>query len=614
MAENMIDLNGLVHVWSKVKTLTADCVKADSLATVATSGSYNDLSDKPTIPSAYTLPTASNTVMGGVKIGSNISVSSGTISITKSNVTSALGYTPPTSDTVYNNATTTTAGLMSASDKVKLNSIAANANNYTHPSTHPASMITGLASVATSGSYNDLTDKPTIPAASTVDSELSSTSTNPVQNKVINAALNRKADSSMLSDYLPLAGGVCTGGVSAPNFRTGTGATNYFQCQKFRGEGDANAYYHAVDFGYSGHDSVDFYEYDPNWNFYKCTTGTKSGAVLVGNINRNGWNGGAVLSGTPTAPTATVGTNTTQIATTAFVQTAVGSKVDASLLATVATSGSYNDLTDKPVIPGAYTLPNATSSTLGGVKIGNNISVTNGTISLSQTDVTSALGYTPPASDTTYGDATTTSSGLMSSTDKVKLNGIADNANYYIHPPTHPASMISGLATVATSGSYNDLTNKPTIPEQITVDSEISSTSTNPVQNKIVYEVLSAVRENLLTQINNLSAVAKSGSYNDLTNKPTIPEQITVDSEISSTSTNPVQNKIVYEVLSAVRENLLTQINNLSAVAKSGSYNDLTDKPSNATTSSAGLMSAADKSKLDKVDADAGSVKLITYS
>lgn len=555
MVENMIDLNGLVHVWSKVKTLTADCVKADSLATVATSGSYNDLSDKPTIPSAYTLPTASNTVMGGVKIGSNISVSSGTISITKSNVTSALGYTPPTSDTVYNNATTSTAGLMSASDKVKLNSIAANANNYTHPSTHPASMITGLASVATSGSYNDLTDKPTIPAASTVDSELSSTSTNPVQNKVINAALNSKADSSMLSDYLPLAGGVCTGGVSAPNFRTGTGATNYFQCQKFRGEGDANAYYHAVDFGYSGHDSVDFYEYDPNWNFYKCTTGTKSGAVLVGNINRNGWNGGAVLSGTPTAPTATVGTNTTQIATTAFVQTAVGSKVDASLLATVATSGSYNDLADKPVIPGAYTLPNATSSTLGGVKIGNNISVTNGTISLSQTDVTSALGYTPPASDTTYGDATTTSSGLMSSTDKVKLNGIADNANYYIHPPTHPASMISGLATVATSGSYNDLTNKPTIPEQITVDSEISSTSTNPVQNKIVYEVLSAVRENLLTQINNLSAVAKSGSYNDLT-----------------------------------------------------------DKPSNATTSSAGLMSAADKSKLDGISSDSGNVKMIVYS
>lgn len=34
----------------------------------------------------------------------------------------------------------------------------------------------------------------------------------------------------------------------------------------------------------------------------------------------------------------------------------------------------------------------------------------------------------------------------------------------YSHPSTHPASMITGLSTVATSGSYNDLSNKPTIP------------------------------------------------------------------------------------------------------------------------------------------------------
>lgn len=408
-----------------------------------------------------------------------------------------------------------------------------------------------LATVATSGSYNDLTDKPIIPASSTVDSELSSTSSNPVQNKVINAALNSKADSSVLSAYLPLAGGACTGSVSAPNFQTGTGATNYFQCRKFRGEGDANTYYHAVDFGYSGHDSVDFYEYDPNWNFYKCTTGTKSGAVLVGNINGNGWNGGARLTGAPTAPTATAGTNTTQIATTAFVQTAVSSKVSVSELATVATSGSYNDLTNKPTIPSAYTLPYATSSILGGVKIGNNISVSNGTISLSQTNIISALGYTPSASDTTYGNATTTSSGLMSSTDKVKLNGIADNANYYIHPSTHPASMISGLANVAKTGSYNDLTNKPTIPAAVIVDDTLDANSTNAVQNKVVY---------------------------------------------------------------GMGQKFFNQISALAAVARTGSYSDLTGTPGNATASAAGLMSAADKAKLDKVDADAGSVKFIIYS
>jgi hypothetical protein len=38
---------------------------------------------------------------------------------------------------------------------------------YEHPSTHPAGMITGLADVAKSGSYNDLKDKPAIPAVPT---------------------------------------------------------------------------------------------------------------------------------------------------------------------------------------------------------------------------------------------------------------------------------------------------------------------------------------------------------------------------------------------------------------------------------------------------------------
>lgn len=80
-----------------------------TFATVATSGSYNDLTNKPTIPSLSgyatqswvtsqgyltSVPTATASVLGGVKIGSNISVSSGTISLTSANVTSALGFTP----------------------------------------------------------------------------------------------------------------------------------------------------------------------------------------------------------------------------------------------------------------------------------------------------------------------------------------------------------------------------------------------------------------------------------------------------------------------------------------------------------------------------------------
>jgi hypothetical protein len=60
----------------------------------------------------------------------------------------------------------------------------------------------------------------------------------------------------------------------------------------------------------------------------------------------------------------------------------------------------------------------------------------------------------------------------------------------YIHPETHPASMITGLATVATSGDYGDLVNTPVIPSidglaTITyVDEQIASieTATEQVQ------------------------------------------------------------------------------------------------------------------------------------
>jgi hypothetical protein len=44
-----------------------------------------------------------------------------------------------------------------------------------------------------------------------------------------------------------------------------------------------------------------------------------------------------------------------------------------------------------------YTLPNASNSSKGGVTIGNNISVTEGVISLSAQNVSDALGYTPAA-------------------------------------------------------------------------------------------------------------------------------------------------------------------------------------------------------------------------
>lgn len=109
----------------------------------------------------YTLPTATSSVLGGVKVGSNITVSSGTISLTKANVTAALGYTPPTTNTTYSAATTDTAGLMSAADKVKLNGIATGANAYSLP-TASSSTLGGVKTTSTVTSTSGLTACPII--------------------------------------------------------------------------------------------------------------------------------------------------------------------------------------------------------------------------------------------------------------------------------------------------------------------------------------------------------------------------------------------------------------------------------------------------------------------
>lgn len=92
----------------------------------------------------------------------------------------------------------------------------------------------------------------------------------------------------------------------------------------------------------------------------------------------------------------------------------------------------------------------------------------------------------------------------------------------------------SSLAKVATSGNYSDLNELPIIP---TVDAVLSSTSENPVQNKAVYAALADKAE-----ASSLSDVATSGSYNDLNDKPTIP---VVDSSLDTSSSNAIQNGVV---------------------------------------------------------------------
>lgn len=95
-------------------------------------------------------------------------------------------------------------------------------------------------------------------------------------------------------------------------------------------------------------------------------------------------------------------------------------------------SGNYNDLTNKPTIP---TVPTNISS------FTNDAGYITG---IDSTMVTTALGYTPGTSNF--------DGAYNSLTGKPDLSIYAQSAN---------------LATVATSGSYNDLTNKPSIPDAV---------------------------------------------------------------------------------------------------------------------------------------------------
>ena len=151
-----------------------------------------------------------------------------------------------------------------------------------------------------------------------------------------------------------------------------------------------------------------------------------------------------------------------------------------------------------------------------------------------------------------------------------KLNGIADGANKTVIDTALDASSTNPVQNkvinTALSGkvdkvsgkglSTNDfttdlLTKLNGIADgatKVTVDSSLSSTSTNTIQNKVVYSALS----NKVDKVDGMG-LSSNDFTTDLLTKlngiATGANKTVVDSSISSTSTNPVQNKVVYTQL-----------------------------------------------------------------
>lgn len=193
---------------------------------------------------------------------------------------------------------------------------------------------------------------------------------------------------------------------------------------------------------------------------------------------------------------------------------------------------STNDFTDayKTKLDGietganAYVLPQASASTLGGVKVGDNLAIDSSTGVLSGN----------------YSAASTSAAGLMSAADKTKLDGIEAGAT------------------------------------AITVDSAISSSSTNPVENQAIYTALAGKVD---------TETGKGLSSNDYTDA-----EKTKLGGIEANANNYSLPAATTSALGGVKvgTNLAVDANGVI----SGNY-------SNATQSAAGLMSSTDKTALD---------------
>lgn len=95
------------------------------------------------------------------------------------------------------------------------------------------------------------------------------------------------------------------------------------------------------------------------------------------------------------------------------------------------------------------------------------------------------------------------------------------------------------------------------IMQKVTIDAELSTTSTNPVQNKVIKEAL----DGKLGKNETAARATQDGAGNNIVDtyaKKTDITNIIVDAELSDTSTNPVQNKVVKTNMDA----MLTEISN----------------------------------------------------
>lgn len=236
--------------------------------------------------------------------------------------------------------------------------------------------------------------------------------------------------------------------------------------------------------------------------------------------------------------------------------------------ATVATSGSYNDLSNKPTIPTSLPTPNSLTFT----------GATTGTWNGS-----AAKTVNIP----TYSNASTSSAGLMSASDKSKLNGIVSGAEVNQNAFSN---VVVGSTTIAADSKTDTLT--------LTAGSNITLTP-NATNDSIT--------------------ISASGSSYSL---PLASNSTRGGIKLSSSTQGGTPNGIT----TTSGRTYAVQVNSSEQAVVNVPWTDTNTTYSEATTSTSGLMSSSDKTKLNglssnmiksrssKVECDTSSDNITVYA
>lgn len=215
------------------------------------------------------------------------------------------------------------------------------------------------------------------------------------------------------------------------------------------------------------------------------------------------------------------------------------------------------------------------------------------TIGITKANVTAALGYTPPTTNTTYSVATQSANGLMSSTDKTKLDGIATGAEVNQNAFSN---VKVGDATVAADSKTDTLT--LTAGSNVTLTADTSGDSITIAAKDTTYSAATTSASGLMSASDKskLDNIAAGAQVNQNAFSNVVVGSTTIAADSATDSITFVAGSNVTLTPDATNDKL-------TIAAKDTTY-------SAATTSAAGLMSAADKTKLDGIATGANKYSL----